>query len=113
MRTLLIACAGALALSGAAVAQDLTTGHLPAIDTNGDGTVDAAEFAAFVDAAFAALDANGDGYVTVVEGQAVITPEQFAAANANGDGGLSKAELQAAMQKDFTTADRNGDGVLR
>ena len=111
MRTLLIACAGALAFT-AATAQDLTTGHLPALDTGGDGTVDAAEFAAFVERAFAALDANGDGYITVVEGQAVITPEQFAAANANGDDGLSKQEFQAATQADFAAADRDGDGVL-
>jgi hypothetical protein len=111
MKTLLIACAGALAFS-AATAQDITTGHLSALDTNGDGAVDAAEFGAFVEQSFAALDQNGDGYVTIVEGEAVITPEQFAAANANGDDGLSKQEFQAATQKDFATADTDGSGAL-
>ena len=43
MKTLLIALAGALALAAAATAQGL-----PAMDTNGDGAVDRAEFDAFV-----------------------------------------------------------------
>jgi len=113
MRTFVIACAGALALGGAAAAQDLNTGHLAAIDRNGDGVVDKAEFDAFVASSFAKLDANGDGFVTLVEAQAGgMTPEQFAAANANGDGGLSPAEYAAAAAADFAAADRDGDGTL-
>ena len=112
MRTFLIACAGALALGGAVAAQDINTGHLAAIDTNGDGVVDKAEFDAFVASSFAKLDANGDGYVTVVEGTVVMTPEQFAAANSNGDGGLSAEEFAAASAADFAAADRDGDGML-
>jgi hypothetical protein len=113
MRTFLIACAGVLALSGTAFAQaGLTTGHLAAVDSNADGAVDAAEFDAFVAAAFALLDANGDGYVTVTEGTAHITPEQFAAANTNGDDGVSRDEFQVHTKADFTAADRNGDGIL-
>ena len=112
MRTLLIA-AGALALAGAVSAQDLNTGHLSAIDTNGDGSVDKAEFDSFVAASFTKLDANGDGYVTLVEAQAGgMTPEQFAAANTNGDDGLSAEEFAAATAADFAAADRDGDGVL-
>lgn len=116
MRKLLIACTGALALGGAlagtAFAQDITTDQLTAVDTNGDGAVDAAEIAAMIEQAFARLDANGDGYVTLAESSSVLTPEQFAAANTNGDDGLSLAELQAQATRDFAAADRNGDGTL-
>jgi hypothetical protein len=112
MRKILLACAGGLALSGAALAQDLTTGHLGALDANADGAVDRAELEAWVGQAFESLDTNGDGYVTVTEGTVVMTPEQWAAANTNGDDGLSPAELQAQVAKDFTAADRNADGKL-
>ena len=114
MRTFLIACAGAIALGGAAAAaQDLNTGHLASIDTNGDGAVDQAEYDAFIADSFAKLDVNGDGYLTAAEGEAVgMTPEQFAAANANGDDGLSKDEYTAAAAADFAAADRDGDGIL-
>ena len=67
MKTLLIAAAGVLALSGAAFAQDITTGHLDAIDANDDGAVDATEFDAYMVAAFKTIDQNGDGYLTLVE----------------------------------------------
>ena len=113
MRTFVIACAGALALGSAALAQDLNTGHLAAIDTNGDGSVDQAEFDAFVASSFTTMDANGDGFVTHAEGQAAgMTPEQFAAANTNGDDGLSQEEFAAAAAADFAAADRDGDGML-
>ena len=113
MRTFLIAFAGAVALAGIASAQDLNTGHLAAIDTNGDGSVDKAEFDAFVSAAFVRLDSNGDGYVSLIEAQAGgMTPEQFAAANANGDDGLSQAEFAAVAAADFAAADQDADGVL-
>lgn len=112
MRTLLIACAGALALSGAAWAQDITTGHLDAIDSNDDGAVDAAEFDTYMVAAFKTIDGNADGYVTLVEATGYMSPEQFAAANANGDDGLSEAEFLAAAQADFAMADADGNGKL-
>jgi hypothetical protein len=112
MRTLLIACTAALGLAGAALAQDITTGHLAGLDSDGDGAVSAAEYDAFMGRAFTTLDKNGDGYVTVVEGTAVISPEQFAAANANGDDGLSQQEFMAAVNADFQKADLDGDGAL-
>jgi hypothetical protein len=113
MRIFLIACAGALALGGsAALAQDMTTGQLSAIDANADGAVDAAELDAWIAQAFTSLDTNGDGYVTVTEGMVVMTPEQWAAANTNGDDGLSPQELQAQARADFAAADKNGDGKL-
>jgi hypothetical protein len=112
MKTLLLACAGLLALSGAVAAQDLNTGHLAALDTSGDGTVDADEFNAFVVTAFGNLDANGDGFVSVTESGGIISPEQFAAADTNGDSGLSQAEFETIATADFAAADRNGNGVL-
>jgi hypothetical protein len=113
MRNVLFAAAGALALSGAAaLAQDMTTGHVTALDANADGAVDAAELDAWVGQAFARLDANGDGYLTVSESTVVMTPEQWTAANTNGDDGLSRQELQAQAAKDFAAADRNADGKL-
>lgn len=112
MKRILMAAAGALAFAGMAIAQDITTAHLAALDTNADGSVDAAAFDAFVVTTFTTLDANGDGYITAVEATVVMTPEQFAAANTNGDDGVSKAEFEAATKADFAAADKDGDGAL-
>jgi hypothetical protein len=112
MRTYLVAGAAALAFAGAAIAQDITTGHLDVIDANDDGAVDAAEFDGFMTKVFTGFDANGDGFVTAAEGGEMITAEQFAAANANGDDGLSEQEFMAAVRGDFAAADRDGDGAL-
>ncbi|MBB5223522.1 Ca2+-binding EF-hand superfamily protein [Amaricoccus macauensis] len=112
MRILTLAAAIGLAVSGAALAQPMTTEDLAALDTDGDGKVSQAEFDVFLDAAFVKLDANGDGIVTVQESSAVMTPEQFAAADANGDNGLSRSEFKIAGQKDFVAADSDGDGSL-
>jgi hypothetical protein len=112
MRTLLIACTGALGLAGAALAQDITTGHLAALDADGNGAVDAAEYDALMGQAFTRLDQNGDGYVTAVEGTEVISTEQFAAANTNGDDGISQQEFMATVKADFERADLDGNGML-
>jgi hypothetical protein len=105
--------AAALVMCGtAALAQDITTGHLDAMDVDDNGGVDATEFADFMTQVFTALDANGDGYVTEAEGTGYMSAEHFSAANANGDDGLSQAEFLAATQSDFRTADQDGDGVL-
>ena len=112
MRTLLIALAGALTVSGAALAQDITTGHLDAMDGNDDGVVEASEFDAYMASAFAAIDTNGDGYVTEAESAGFMTPEQYAAANTNGDDGLSEGEFMAVAKSDFAGADRDGNGQL-
>ncbi len=112
MNRLLVAAAGLLALSGAALAQDITTGHLGALDANGDGAVDATEFDTYMAAAFEAIDANGDGYLTLAESSGYLSPEQFAAANTNGDDGVSAAEFTAATRADFAGADLDQDGAL-
>jgi hypothetical protein len=84
----ILTTAAALALGTAVSAQTMTTDHLAALDTNGDGYISAAESAGF------------------------MSPDQFAAANTNGDDGISAAEFTAATQADFAAADRDGDGVL-
>jgi hypothetical protein len=109
MKTLLIACAGALALTAAAGAQEA----LPPMDANADGMVDAAELDAYSSASFTMLDANGDGYVTEAESAGVMPADLYASANTNGDSGISLAEFQAQAQRDFAAADANGDGVLQ
>jgi hypothetical protein len=108
MKTPLIALAGALALSAAAMAQGL-----PAIDANGDGAVDRAEFDAYVASSFAAMDANDDGYITEAESAAYMPADLYASANSNGDDGISLQEYQAQGERDWTTADKDGDGILR
>jgi Ca2+-binding EF-hand superfamily protein len=112
MNRLLIAAFGLVALSGAALAQDITTAHLDALDANDDGAVDATEFDAYMVAAFKTIDKNGDGYVTLVEVTGYLSPEQFAAANTNGDDGLSEDEFVAVAKADFTKADLDQDGKL-
>jgi len=113
MRLVLITCAGVLAFSAAASAQEaLTTAHLAALDANGDGGVDSAEFGNYVANAFRSVDANADGFVTAAESQGYMSSEQFDAANINGDDGISSDEFDTAAHKDFLAADRNGDGIL-
>ena len=108
MKTPLIALAGALALSATATAQGL-----PAMDTNGDGAVDRAEFDAYVQTTFTTMDANGDGYVTEAESTAYMPADLYASANTNGDDGISLQEFQAQGESDWSAADDNGDGILR
>jgi hypothetical protein len=114
MKTLLIACAGLLALATAAAGQEQapTTGGLAAMDGNADGSVDGAELDAWATASFTTMDANGDGYVTEAEGADYIPADLYAAANTNGDDGISLQEFQDQARRDFTAADANGDGVL-
>lgn len=112
MRKLLISAATLATLAGAAAAQDITTAHLAALDSNNDGAVDATEFDAYMVAAFGSIDKNGDRHITLVESEGFMTPEQFAAANTNGDGGLSEAEFIAAAKSDFAKADLDQDGKL-
>ena len=97
---------------GAASAQDLNTGHLAAIDTNGDGTVDSAEFDVFVGGAMTKLDANGDGYVTEVEGDrgddaGAVRGGQHQRRRRPEPGGADRG-----MAADFAAADRDGTGTL-
>jgi len=111
-----------------------------ALDTNGDGTLDAREIEA-APSALAKLDKNSDGQITADEvrpafpegrgpggpgeGRGRREPGGDAGGNvveenvktlmafdANGDGKLSKAELPERMQGIFERADENKDGFL-
>ncbi len=113
MRIFLMVAAGVLAAPAlTASAQELNTGHLAAIDTNGDGGVSMEEFSAAMGAAFVRLDANSDGSLTLEEAGGIISPEQFAAADADSNGGLSRAEYDAQVAADFATADKDASGAL-
>ncbi|MBU8975187.1 MULTISPECIES: hypothetical protein [unclassified Lysobacter] len=96
------------------------------MDTNGDGSVSAAEHAAGAKAMFTSMDANSDGNVTAAEmdvrhaAKAAGKPDRMKMTSAekiktidtNGDGQLSAAEHAAGSQAMFTKMDANGDGNL-
>jgi Ca2+-binding EF-hand superfamily protein len=93
------------------------------MDTNGDGTIDKAEFAAFappqgeksgrpgpsVDEMFAAMDSDGDGSITKTEMEAfqkshprppkVDSEQLFAQIDSDSDGSVTKAEFQAFLEQ--------------
>ncbi|MDX5985458.1 EF-hand domain-containing protein [Sphingomonas echinoides] len=112
----LIALAGLLSLATAAAAQDVDR-----IDTNHDGQITRAEFAAARMANFARFDRNGDGVVSAADIPAIArfrpsiqkTFQNFIAnADANGDGVVTRAELANAPMPVFDRADANHDGVI-
>lgn len=104
--TALVASATALS------AQGITSDHLAALDADGNGAVERAEFENFMQVTFTHLDANGDGSLTVDEASAVIPANDFARADSNGDGKLSGSEFAAVVAADFEKADLDGDGRL-
>jgi hypothetical protein len=112
MKLVLIACAGLVAGSAAFAQEAMTSGHLAALDANGDGGVDSAEFGDFVASAFRSIDADADGFLTAAESQNYMAPEQFQAADIDNNGGISRDEFASQAQADFTAADLDGDGVL-
>ena len=90
-------------------------------DSNGDGVVTLAEFAAFRDGNFGRLDRNGDGLVSPADFPrlAKIRPDAYAQltamlgnADTNGDGAISRAELAKAPPVMFDMADTNHDGKV-
>lgn len=90
------------------------------LDTNGDGSVSAEEFATRPNR-FARADTNGDGVLSAEE---IVTAGQQRAADradrmiarldANGDGALSEDELTARRDpaRMFDRLDANDDGVV-
>jgi hypothetical protein len=109
MKLVLIACAGLVAGSAAFAQEAMTSGHLAALDANGDGGV---EFGDFIASAFRSIDADADGFLTAAESQNYMAPEQFQAADIDNNGGISRDEFASQAQADFTAADLDGDGVL-
>lgn len=102
-------------------------------DTDGDGAVSKAEFAAFLDKRFAALDPDGDGKLAEPDFakafstsiQASSAPERPAVAQSpeigqiimrrldtNGDGKIDKSEAPPGLLEDFDKMDENRDGAL-
>lgn len=87
------------------------------LDTDGNGTLSAAEVEGTPLAErFASIDANRDGQLSRDEMKAAHQArkaERFAARDANGDGSLSKAEVEGSkLAKHFARIDANGDGSL-
>jgi hypothetical protein len=101
---------------------------IKALDTNGDGIIDAAEIAN-APAALKALDKNGDGQLTPDEylphrpgggtsgpppganGHKPPRPPLIAALDVNGDGIIDAQEI-ANASAELLTLDKNGDGQL-
>lgn len=88
------------------------------MDTDGDGTIDKAEFAAFgqqqqqtnavsgmpsADEIFSQMDSDGDGSVSKAEFEAFKPPKPPEADGTQGQGDLSKM---------FSKIDTNGDGTI-
>ncbi|WP_416057199.1 EF-hand domain-containing protein [Stenotrophomonas maltophilia] len=109
---LLIALCAAPLLANAAGSDPKQTyidSTFAAMDSNGDGRIDKAEYAKYqqgrfskqadsIDVAFKEMDANKDGRISKEE--AAVVPEiakYFAGLDTDGDGYLSLKEMQQAM----------------
>lgn len=82
-----------------------------AADTNGDGVIDEAEFAADAIKAFVHHTPDGDEVILIED----LPPELHAHAaevDANGDGQLSFEEVRAFKLRQFHALDTNNDHVL-
>lgn len=122
MKKLVIALLVATAFATPAAAQLFGGGDPFAdADTNHDGIVTKAEFAAKRAASFVQLDRNGDGFISRDDfGRlAKLRPQAMerlnaliAAGDANHDGKLSREELANAPMPLFERADANHDGRI-
>ena len=96
---------------------------LRALDTNGDGALDASEIAA-ASASLEKLDRDGDGKISGKElapknevgkkpgAQPQRARFDLAAMDKDGDGKLSKQEVPERMRERFDRMDRDGDGFI-
>lgn len=116
MKVLLIGAATALALGGAAMAQDGRRGP-GAADTDGDSRVSRAEFIASALQRFDTNDANRDGAITTEEVRAARETRRderrervFAALDTNGDGSISRAEFDARAEQRGERGERGRGG---
>lgn len=101
-----------------------------AIDTDGNGTISAAEMRAQAEGVFAAMDVNSDNRLTREEYMAVRMGAQrgyntdrqaqmqsrkaarFGTWDTDHDGFVAAAEFAEGHEAEFRDADRNGDGAL-
>lgn len=112
--------------AGAAFAQDATSREerraemFAELDTNGDGTISAEEFAAGANR-FARADTNGDGLLTAEELAAAgeeraahRAERMIARLDQNGDGALSEDEITSRRDPSrmFDRLDANDDGAV-
>ena len=106
----------------APTARERTSG-LMRYDTNKDGVVDRAEWAAGQEARFKLLDTNGDGKLTKDElfvGNGTPPSDRqirsqatyFGLLDADKDGIVSKAEFLAQAERNFTRCDLDKDGRI-
>lgn len=103
----LLAATAALAVSGAAFAQ-----NGPRPDPYGDATVTKADADKAAAARFDLLDSNHDGNLSADEIAAAPGGRGLARADANRDGAVSKAEFAAGQGRRFDMMDGNHDGQL-
>ena len=90
-----------------------------AMDTDGDGKISAAEFAAHHSAMLMEADLNGDGKVTLDEMKQAREKRReerekrfFDSLDTNHDGAITEAELTARPNPMFDKLDANKDGFL-
>jgi|GEM_PF-1193426 len=94
---------------GVIVTEELERSLFRAADLDGDGSLDEAEFAADIIAAFVGLDADGDGVLT--EGELIgLGAERFARVDTDGDGAISLDEVRLRKLSAFAAADRDLSG---
>lgn len=124
-KTILLATVllGCLALSVPALAQlfGSRSGVFDGADTDHDGRVSRAEFAAARDKRFDRLDRNHDGVISRDDFSRLIRfrpqagdrlDKWIASVDANHDGKVTRAELHAAPMRMFDLADTNRDGFV-
>lgn len=117
IKTLTILAIGAVALGGAASAQQ--SRGLGRADTDGDGRISQAEFVAARTARLSGADADRDGQVTREEAQAARQAQRaerrgqmFARLDADGNGSISQAEF-TTPRAERAGPERAGRGAPR
>ncbi len=114
MKSAFLAIPLVVTFSAPAVAQsnNIDDIDLRALDTDGDGAVSSAEFAAFAEFAFDAIDKNSDGSLSPDEVDDHVVGDAFRLLDDDGSGSVSAAEFSSQLEDDFREADEDGDGKL-
>jgi Ca2+-binding EF-hand superfamily protein len=101
------------AMATAQQATPMHEGHRDHLDTNDNGSVNKAEYQAFMTDAFQKLDTNRDGSLRAADVGQLLTADQFAAMDRDGSGSVSRTEFMNQVMADFAKADGSGDGQLQ